>query len=164
MYLEDSRRFTVQVPNEHVRLIDCTFAIAARKNIHIERAKHAFFAIRCAPDIAPTYGGTLLNSEGDEGAEGTYGKPAKWCTFFGPRRLNPAIVEGIAIMNHPDNFGGNCLWFTRDYGHLSPQPFEFLKEPFRLKRGETLELKYRVVLYAGTPRQANLNSLYQQWV
>ncbi len=162
--LVDRRKFKIYAPNEDIRLIDCQFSIAALKDISIARAKHSFFAIRCAPDIAPTYGGTLMNSEGDIGAKGTYGKPARWCTYFGPRFLRPDIVEGIAIMDHPSNFGGNCPWFTRDYGHLSPQPFEFLKDPFRISRGETLELRYRVVLYAGTPEQAKLDTIYEQWV
>ncbi|MBA7559040.1 hypothetical protein ES708_00653 [subsurface metagenome] len=161
---EDRRTFKVLVPNDQIRLLDCKFEITALKDISIDRAKHSFFAIRSAPDIAPTYGGTLMNSEGAIGAEGTYGKPARWCTYFGPRSLRPDIVEGIAVMDHPDNFGGICPWFTRDYGHLSPQPFNFLKEPFQISKGETLELKYRIVLYAGTPRQANLDALYEQWI
>lgn len=161
---EDRRIFKVSIPNENTRLIECSLAITARKNIQIDRAKHSFFAIRSAPDIAPTYGGTLLNSNGEQGAEGTYGKPADWCAFYGPRRLRTDVVEGIAVINHPDNFGGNCPWFTRDYGHLSPQPFEFLDEPFQMSRGETLELKYFVVLFAGTPEQANLNAIFRQWV
>ena len=162
--LEDRRTFEVFVPNKHIRLLDCEFEIIALKDISISSAKHAFFAIRCAPDIAPTYGGTLMNSEGDIGAEGTYGQPARWCTYFGPRSLRPDIVEGIAVMDHPDNFGGISPWFTRDYGHLSPQPFNFLKEPFQMSKGETLVLKYRIVLYAGTPSQANLDALYEQWI
>ncbi|MGM0531020.1 MAG: PmoA family protein [Bacteroidota bacterium] len=161
---EDRRTLHVQVPNKHIRLLDCEFEITALKDISISHAKHAFFAIRSAPDIAPTYGGTLMNSEGDIGAKGTYGKPARWCTYFGPRFLHPDITEGIAIMDHPDNFGGICPWFTRDYGHLSPQPFNFLKEPFRISKGETLVLKYRIVLYAGTPKEANLDALYEQWI
>lgn len=162
--LEDVRKFRVRVPNKRVRLLECHFSLTARKDLEIGRAKHSFFAIRCAPDIAPTYGGTLLNSEGDEGAEGTYGKPTKWCSYFGPRRLRPDVVEGIAIMDHPENFGGECPWFTRDYGHLSPQPFVFRDKPYHLSRGEILELKYCVVLHAGTPKQAGLDAIYQQWV
>ncbi|MDY0168341.1 MAG: PmoA family protein [Thermoguttaceae bacterium] len=66
-------------------------------------------------------------------------------------------------MDHPEDFGGGCPWFTRDYGHLSPQPFVFRSEPFCLAQGQTLELKYRVVLHAGTPAEAGLNALYQAW-
>jgi hypothetical protein len=33
-----------------------------------------------------------------------------------------------------------------------------------LAKGDTLELSYRVVLFAGTPQQAGLDSIYQQWI
>ncbi len=66
----------MSVPNRFIRLLDCDLAITARKDITIEGAKHAFFAIRCSPDIAPTYGRTLINSHGDIGAKGKYVKPA----------------------------------------------------------------------------------------
>lgn len=161
---EDRRMFKVHSVEKNIRILDCQLSITALKDISIGRAKHSFFALRCAPDIAPTYGGTLMNSEGGIGAEGTYGKPTRWCTYFGPRSFNPKIIEGIAVMNHPKNFGGKTLWLTRDYGHLSPQPFMFNKEPFRISKGETLELRYRIVLYAGTPKEAKLEALYEKWI
>ncbi|MFC1596964.1 PmoA family protein [Planctomycetota bacterium] len=160
----DERRYVVSVAGEPIRLIDCDFTLIAHEPIEIKRAKHSFFAMRAAPDISPSYGGVLMNSEGGVGAEGTYGKQATWCGFHGKRAFRPEVVEGIAIMDHPGNFGGNCPWFTRDYGHLSPSPFNFLDKPWRMEEGEILELKYRVVLHAGTPQQAGLDTIYDQWI
>ncbi len=76
----------------------------------------------------------------------------------------PNVVEGIAILNHPDNFGGNCPWFTRDYGHLSPSPFNFLDKPWHLPAGDTLELQYCIALHSGSPQQADLDAIYKQWI
>jgi hypothetical protein len=104
-----------------------------------------------------------MNSAGDVGASATFGKPADWCGFFG-RRSRTDHIEGIAIFNHPENFGGDCPWFTRDYGHLSPSPFSFVKSPWSLDRGATLNLRYCVVLHTGTPRDVDLNSVYRQWI
>ena len=162
--LKDQRRFTVRILNDQVHLLDCRFTLTAQEDITIKRAKHSFFAIKTANDIAPMGGGRLTNSEGGEGAKGTYGKPARWCSYFGRRHGNPEVVEGITIMNHPENFGGNCPWFTRDYGHLSPSPFNFLDKPWTLAQGETLDLRYRVVLHAGAPADAGLDAVYQDWV
>ena len=159
----DQRRYAISVPDKQHVFIDCRFLLSADETVTIKSAKHSFFALRAAADISPTYGGTLMNSAGATGAEGTYGKPADWCAYFGKRRLRPDVVEGIAILNHPKNFGGNCPWFTRDYGHLSPSPFAFLDKPWTLPKGESLELNYRVVLFAGTPQQADLDSIYQRW-
>lgn len=162
--LEDQRSFRVRAQDDRTHILDCNFELLARQDIEIKKAKHSLFALRAAPDISPAYGGTLLNAEGGEGAKGTYGKPAKWCTYFGNRKVQPDVVEGIAIMNHPTNFDGDCPWFTRNYGHLSPSPFNFLSEPWRLAEGETLRLKYRVVLYAGTPADVGLDDLYDHWI
>ncbi len=162
--LVDERHFVVSVRDDRLRLIDCQFKLTAQENITIAKAKHSFFALRAAPDISPAYGGVLMNSEGGVGAAGTYGKPAAWCGYHGKRAQHPDVVEGIAIMNHPDNFDGHCPWFTRDYGNLSPSPFNFLKAPWRLPQGESIELKYRVALHTGDPKDAQLDKVYQQWI
>ena len=161
--LTDERRYAVSVPDETHVFLDCWFRLTAHEDISIKKAKHSFFAMRAAADVSPTYGGTMINSAGGVNARGTYGKPADWCGYFGKRRLRPDVVEGIAIMNHPENFGGHCPWFTRDYGHLSPSPFNFLSEPWTLSQGETLELSYRVVLFGGDPQQAGLNAIFTAW-
>jgi hypothetical protein len=160
----DERRFTITRPNDELVFIDCQFKLTAVEEISIKSAKHAFFAMRAASDISPAYGGTLMNSTGAMGAKETYGKVADWCGYFGQRRFRPDVTEGIVIMNHPDNFGGKCPWFTRDYGHLSPSPFKFQEKPFKLAEGEVLNLSYRVVLFAGTPEQAGLHGVFKSWV
>jgi len=162
----DERKYTITRPDSSHVYIDCEIKLTAAENVSIKKAKHSFFAMRAASDISPAYGGTLINSNGAIGANGTYGKKANWCGFYGKRRLNPSVTEGIVIMNHPKNFGGNCPWFTRDYGHLSPSPFNFKhkNKPFTVAQGESFELKYRVVLFAGTPKEARLNNVYKSWM
>ncbi|MBD3378816.1 hypothetical protein GF406_27565 [candidate division KSB1 bacterium] len=161
--LSDEREFKVTVLNDKVWVIDADLKIKANQDIEIERAKHSFFAIRAASDISCTYGGTLENSEGGQGAEGTYGKEARWCGYYGKRRYNADVVEGISVMTHPDN-PWKPIWFTREYGHLSPSPLNFLEEPWRLAKGKTLQLKYRVVMHVGSPQEADLESVYKQWI
>ncbi len=161
--LSDEREFKVTVLDDKVWVIDADLKVKANQDIEIERAKHSFFAIRAASDISCTYGGTLENSEGGQGAEGTYGKEARWCGYYGKRRYQPEVVEGIAVMTHPDN-PWKPIWFTREYGHLSPSPLNFLDEPWRLAKGKTLQLKYRVVLHVGTQKEADLESVYKQWI
>jgi len=161
---KDERLYRIEGISDHRMLIDCAFKLTASEDVRIKKAKHSFFAMRAAADISPSYGGTMINSNGGINAVGTYGKTADWCGYFGKRQLNPEVTEGIVIMNHPDNFGGNCPWFTRDYGHLSPSPFNFRAKPWTIEKGRTLTLSYRVVLFAGTPREAGVDALYRQWV
>jgi hypothetical protein len=160
----DERKHTITRPNDNLVFIDCEFKLTAQQDVSIKKAKHSFFAMRAASDISPPYGGTLINSEGGIGAKGTYGKTANWCGYFGKRRLSPDVTEGIVIMNHPDNFGGKCPWFTRDYGHLSPSPFNFRKKETTIPKGKLLKLSYRVVLFAGTPKERNLDAVFNSWL
>lgn len=160
----DERRYTITRPNDDLVFIDCEFKLTAAEDVSIKKAKHSFFAMRAASDISPAYGGTLMNSKGGIGAKETYGKTANWCGFFGKRRLRPDVTEGIVIMNHPENFGGKCPWFTRDYGHLSPSPFNFRKKTTKIAKGKSFKLSYRVVLFAGTPQEANLDAVFKSWL
>jgi hypothetical protein len=159
----DERKFMIAVLNERVWVVDAKMTLTATEDIEIKKAKHAFFAIRAASDISCPYGGVLANSEGGKGAEGTYGKEARWCGYHGKRAGRPGVVEGIAVMTHPEN-PWRPIWFTRDYGHLSPSPFNFLDEPWQLGRGKSIELKYRVALHVGSPKEADLDGVYRHWL
>lgn len=159
----DERKFTFTILNERVWVIDAEIKITASEDIEIKKAKHSFFAIRAASDISPAYGGVLMNSEGGVGAEETLGKEARWCGYHGKRAAGRNVVEGIVVMNHPDN-PWKSTWLTHDYGHLSPSPFYFLDEPWRLGKGKSIDLKYRVAVHVGNPKKADLNGVYQQWL
>jgi len=159
----DERKFTVSVLNDKVWVIDAEIKITATQDIEIKKAKHSFFAIRAASDISPAYGGVLMNSEGGVGAEQTEGKQARWCGYHGKRAARPDVIEGITVMNHPDN-PWKSTWLTRDYGHLSPSPFYYLDEPWKLDKGKSIDLKYRVVLHVGTPKEADILGVYNQWL
>jgi hypothetical protein len=161
---QDERCITFQVHDHKTYFIDFDLNLTALEDINIKRAKHSFFALRAAPDISTDGGGKLMNANGNEGESGTFGKPANWCGYHGKRANRPDIVEGIAMMNHPENPWKDCPWFTRDYGHLSPAPFNFLDRPWELAKGKSIRLRYRVVLHAGTPQEANLNQIYRDWL
>jgi hypothetical protein len=160
----DERRFTLTAPNDRTRIIEVDLKLIADQDIVVPKAKHSFFALRAAPDISPTYGGTLMNSHGDVGARSTHGKPAAWCTYFGARRLRSDVVEGIALMDHPENPWSPCLWLTRDYGHLSPSPFSFQMKPWTLPSNDSIRLRYLMVVYGGSPDEANLQEVYSNWI
>jgi hypothetical protein len=66
-------------------------------------------------------------------------------------------------MTHPEN-QWRPTWLTRDYGHLSPSPFYFQNEPWRLSKGNSIDLKYRVALHVGTPKEADMDGIYEQWL
>jgi len=162
--LKDQRQFSIKVfPDRPLWILDMDLTLEALETIEIEKAKHSLLAIRAASDISCPEGGILMNSEGGTGAEGTYGKEARWCGYHGKRKMNPEVVEGITMMTHPDN-PWRPVWFTREYGHLSPSPFQFLEKPWILEKGESIRLRYRFALHGGSPAEVGMDEVYTDWV
>ena len=169
--IEDHRRFVVKVLDERRYILDADIVLKALTDITVEQTNHGLFGVRCAPDLAPSGGGTLESSEGAKGQKDTEGKPARWLAFYGRRaKLKEEIVEGIAVFcpsKAPHPAFRDCPWFTRDYGNISPTPMNWLQKrgdhPFVLPKGEELKLRYRVVAFGGTPREADLNGLWEEF-
>ncbi|GHT23592.1 hypothetical protein FACS189419_07760 [Planctomycetales bacterium] len=169
--IEDERKFTLRLLDDKRYIIDAEINLTALTDITIQNTNHGLFGIRCAPELAPAGGGNMLSSEGSTSQAETLGKPAKWIAFFGKRPISGVdITEGIAVFcpsKEPHPTFKNCPWFTRDYGNISPTPMNFLNEmkmnPFNLPKGEELKLRYRVVAFTGTPQDAGLNDLWEEW-
>ena len=162
---KDERKITVTVAGPRLRLIDWEIKWTAVEDLTVSQTNHSLFALRAAEDLSVSSGGSLVNSEGQLGEKGTFGKPAAWCGYHGRRQNVPGnVVEGIAILDHPRNPWSLCPWFTRDYGFISPTPFNFIKEPWQLPAGKSVLLRYRVVLHAGDHRDAGLDALHKAWV
>ena len=159
--MRDQRKITVAVPNPRLRLIDWEIECQAVADVKVEKTNHSLFSMRAALEITPQGGGSLVNAEGATGEKGTHGVPSAWCTFYGSRA--PGKMEGIALLDHPRNLWAPTPWFTRDYGFASPTPMDFLKAPWELAAGKTGLLRYRVILYSGTPQEAGLPALYRDW-
>jgi hypothetical protein len=161
--MRDSRQLTITAPSAEVRFVDWEIQWTAVENVTVVKTNHSLFSIRAALDITPKGGGNLMNAEGETGEKGTYGKKSAWCGFYGKRAQQPGVTEGIAIFDHPKNPWAPTPWFTRDYGFASPTPLYFVETDWKLPAGESVNLKYRVVLHAGDPGKANLAGLYKQW-
>lgn len=94
-------------------------------------------------------GGRILDSEGRRDGAQVWGQTSAWCDYSGP--LSGRWV-GMTIFSDPANFRPS--WnHARDYGLLVVNPFG--KKSFtggaasrlRVPRGETLRLKYRVLVH-----------------
>ncbi len=77
------------------------------------------------------------------------GERAPWCDLSGRLDGGPDLSAGICVLDHPSNIRHP----TPFYGH--PAPGSFLNaallfhEPLQLAEGETLTLRYRVLLHSG---------------
>jgi Family of unknown function (DUF6807) len=162
--MTDERRLTLSIPGPRLRILDVDITWRAVVDVTIQKTNHALFAVRAAHEITPWGGGRLVSSEGLEGEQQTFGKPARWCAFVGKRtQAKGEPVEGIALMDHPQSPWAPCPWFTRDYGFISPMPFNWLEKPWQLAAGQYVRIRHRVVLFAGDPQEAGLDGLHKEW-
>ncbi len=159
--ISDHREIRIEAPSQDLRTIDFAIALTALTDIRIERTNHSLFSARVEPDLSVKGGGLLINAGGAAAEKGTFGVSSPWCDFSG--RIC-GVSEGIAIFDSPQNRWFPSKWFTRDYGFFSPTPMEWLgQDGMKLKQGEKLQLRYRVVVHAGDAKQANVEGLFQQW-
>ena len=159
---EDHRRIRIAAPTPDLRTIDFEITLKARIKVRIEKSNHSLFSVRMAPDLSVTGGGTLINAQGASGEKNTFGKPSAWMDYRGRRG---DVTEGAMIMDHPKNRWAPTPWFTRDYGFFSPTPMNWLEKGFlEIPAGETLTLRYRVLIHSSALSQQELEREYQMWV
>ena len=75
-------------------------------------------------------------------------------------------VEGLAILQHPSNKWYPAPWFTRDYGFISPTPMYWPADEEKgttLKKGETIQLRYRVIVHSGNHESAKIAEAFEKY-
>jgi hypothetical protein len=159
--LLDRREIRIEAPTPQLRTLRFRVSLVPQTEVRIEKTNHSLFAARVAPELSAQAGGVLLNAAGALGEKGTFGTASPWCDVSGTRF---GLREGIAIFDSPRNRWYPSKWFTRDYGFLSPTPFNWLDDAgLRLAKGETLELEYMVVVHAGNAAEAGIAGIFAKW-
>lgn len=159
---EDKRTIRITAPEPGVRLIDFHIALTAMTDVRIEKTNHSLFSARMVPELSVNGGGALANANGDAKEEGTFGKTAPWCGYWGTRG---GFTEGLAIFNHPNNPGYPYPWFTRDYGFFSPTPLFWLEDGFvEYAKREAINLRFGVLVHEGSTGDANTGEWYERWL
>lgn len=161
--IRDTRRIAISAPSETLRQIDFDITLEALDDVEIGKTNHSLFSARMDPDLTPVFGGKMVNAEGQNGEKGTFGKRSPWLACFGPR--GGKTVEGLAMLQHPQNPGFPSRWFTRDYGFLSPTPMFWPadEKSTRLAKGEKLRLRYRVIVFSGTAESAGVTKYFSEF-
>ena len=160
--IKDKRRITVTVISKDKYQIDFDVTMEMLLDVTINKTNHSLFSGRMDPDLAVTNGGTMINAEGETSEKGTFGKPSAWIDFYGKRMGG---IEGMAILQHPSNEFYPSPWFTRDYGFFSPTPMYWPKNDkfTSLKKGETISLRYRVLVHSGDHEQAEIAKEFEKY-
>ncbi len=161
--IRDRRRFVITAPEEDQYHIDFDITLDMLEMVVIGQTNHSLFSVRMDPDLSVTGGGTMVNAEGASGERETFGKPSPWMDCSGMRMGKP---EGLAILQHPSNLWFPAPWFTRDYGFMSPTPLNWLEDSggsITFGKGESVRLRYRVVVHAGDAVSAGIAAAYREY-
>jgi hypothetical protein len=168
---EDQRTIVFGKGPADNRWIDFTITIKATDgDVTFGDTKEGSFAIRVADSmrVDAKQGGHIVNSEGKENAA-AWGLPAKWVDYTGPVE---GETVGIAIMSHPKSFHPLPRWHVRTYGLFAANPFgqKDFPEPeaakqgeYTLKKGDSITLRYRVILHRGKTDSKQLNEAFQEF-
>ena len=140
--------------------------VASEGDVRFGSTKEGSFGIRVAGTMKQTSGGSIRNSRGGSGASECWGKPAEWVDYYGPVK---GKVVGVAIMDHPGSFRHPTHWHVRDYGLFAANPFghrhfygkkEAEKGAYRMRKGQSIRLKYRLYLHRGGTVKSSVKSVY----
>ena len=159
----DRRKIIISAPSPELYQLDFDIEMEMLIDVTIQKTNHSLVSARVDPDLTVKQGGVMINSEGKQGEKGTFGVGAAWIDCYGERKTGK---EGIAIMQHPSNRWYPSLWFTRDYGFMSPTPMYWPEngKTTDLKKGEKIALRYRVLIHKGDSQEAGIATLFEQYM
>ena len=159
----DRRKIIISAPSPELYQLDFDIEMEMLIDVTIQKTNHSLFSARVDPDLTVKQGGVMINSEGKQGEKGKFGVGAAWIDCYGERKTGK---EGIAIMQHPSNRWYPSLWFTRDYGFMSPTPMYWPEngKTTDLKKGEKIALRYRVLIHKGDSQEAGIATLFEQYM
>lgn len=160
--IKDIRTITITAPSKNMYQIDFNIIMEMLLDVTIEKTNHSLLSVRMDPDLAVINGGVMVNAEGESGEKGTFGKASAWMDYHGSRM---GLTEGIAILQHPSNEWYPAPWFTRDYGFFSPTPMYWPEngENTILQKGQTLELRYRILIHTGDHTEAGIEEQFSKY-
>ncbi len=132
--------------------------------------KEGSFGVRVAETMTEKKGGVLENADGKRTMKECWGQRSAWCDYSGP--VDGKLV-GVAIFDHPKNPHPAC-WHARDYGLMAANPFGRNRSGFpaakgrtdlvKLAKGESLKLRYGLLVHAGDAKEGKVAECYQKFV
>jgi hypothetical protein len=151
-------------------IIDATMIIHADKGqaLTFGDTEDGGFGMRLADEFRQDRGAVLINSEGQKDTENIWGKPAKWIDYSTTIEGKPV---GVAMFDHPSNPRHPTRWHARGYSLCAANPFavgdftgdESNDGTYTIQQGESLTLRYRVVIHEGETTPQQIEHLYGEF-
>jgi len=117
---------------------------------------YAGFSVRMAKG---TRGWKVVGSQADA-EEAEHGDPARWLHPTGP--TPEGKTAGLAIFDHPKNSRHPASWYIdRNMPYFSPAIL--FNEPLKIPGGESLELRYRLLIHSGQYDRKQIEKEWQEF-
>jgi len=111
----------------------------AAESLEFGQTNFGVLAVRVAKHLSAHFGGGVLtNSDGANGEQAIFGKPARWVDYSGPSPKN--TTEGITFFDHPTNANQPTHWHVREDGWMGAAVC--LKKSLVVLRKQPLQLRY----------------------
>jgi hypothetical protein len=126
------------------------------------------FGFRLNESYREDRGARLINSAGGSGSKAIWGKSAKWVDYSATM---DGKTIGMAVLDHPSNVRYPQAWHARGYSLCSANPFALgsfaedknLDGSYTVKKGDTLILRYRVVIHEGEATPALIDGWQREF-
>jgi hypothetical protein len=163
------RRRMVFYAHPSLRIVDFDFELTAADGpVRFGDTKEGMFSIRLATGLTEEAGGVIVSASGLRTEKNVWGTRANWIDDSGEV---DGEKLGVAILDHPENPRYPTYWHCRGYGLIAANIFgwhDFQRDShadgsLTLNAGETLRLRYRVVVHPGNAESARIGDLYRQY-
>lgn len=163
--MTDERLIRIEALAGGGTVVDWTIKlIASAGDVTFTDTKEGSFGLRLCSSLSMTENKAahITTSEGKTDRQ-AWGSRAKWVTYHGPDPKGNAV--SVTIFDHPQNLRHPTWWHARDYGLCAANPFgihdfeqsaDKTKGNHPLPQGQTLTLRYRVLIESGNPVQERL--------
>lgn len=167
----EDRRIHIFGGDAETRWIDFEVVVTASEGpLVFGDTKEGSFGVRVAETMKEEakLGGKIVSSTGLVNGD-AWGKAAPWVDYHGP--VSDEHL-GIAIMSHPTSYGHPSHWHVRTYGLFAANPFGLkafanndpkVDGTVKLAKGETLTLRYRVLLHKGDEKTGKVDEYFQEF-
>jgi len=149
---------------EWLLVIDMEFRPAG-KPVTLGTTAFGMIGVRMAKTIGVRDGGGLIrNSAGQKNEKEVFRKPARWVDYSGPiatAASGATIVEGITLMDHPQNPGHPTAFHVRDDGWMGASLT--LSAPLEITRHKPLHLRYGLYIHRGAPPARTIDEKHQEF-
>ncbi len=167
--IEEKRSMTFYAEPRDSRMFDVDITFTAKQDAILEDNHDAVIGLRLGPAFDPMNGGLAVNAEGLRNQAEIRSQKSAWVDWQATLDGEPV---GFMLMDHPANLNFPARWDIRDYGLLMANPFGnrefFTGKPspnheggYRLGRGESIRLRYRILIH---PATTDVHAQYKRFV